>query len=90
MAWEEAPSNIVGKAIEQWLANLPWEGEGPRDIGFLGDWLAIACFTSVDAAGHPTAQYYLAMKDGTLLPHVALGLLEQAAEEIPNMRNEAE
>lgn len=84
----DLPSNIVGEAIEKWVNDLPWDGEGPRNEGMLGDWLAIACFVSVDSEGRPNAQYYVAMKDGTLLPHVAHGLLAQAAEELPSMRDD--
>jgi hypothetical protein len=85
---EEIPSNAIGKAIEKWVTELPWEGEEPRNEGMLGDWLAIACFVSVDGEGRPNAQYYIAMKDGTLLPHVAHGLLTQAEEELPSMRED--
>lgn len=84
----DTSSNIVGQAIEEWVTGLPWEGEGPPNVGVLGDWLAVACFVSVDSQGRPNAQYYLAMRDGSLLPHVAKGLIVEASEQLPGLRND--
>lgn len=82
----DATSNIVGEAIERWVNDLPKETDA--GVGILGDWVAIACFVDVDSEGRPNAQYYVAMRDGTLLPHVAHGLLEQAAEELAGMKDD--
>lgn len=81
-----ADSNNIGRAIEEWVGEL----DGEVDRGVLGDWLTIACYVSVDSKGNPTAQYYIAMRDGNLLPHVAEGLLVRAEAELDGLRSEAE
>lgn len=86
----DADSNIIGQAIEKWVSELPWDSNGERNEGILGDWMAIACFVDVDSEGRPNANYYIAMRDGTLLPHVARGLIVQAKAELPGMRDDIE
>ena len=86
----DIPSNIVGEAIEKWVYDLPACEHGNAEQGMLGDWMAIACFVSVDSDGRPNAQYYIAMKDGTLLPHAVHGLLAQAREELPSLKDDSE
>lgn len=82
MSWAgEEANRAVAASLEQWVSSLPIEDAG-GDIGILGDWMAIVTMVAVDEDGDPRAEYYLAMKDGTLLPHVAEGLLAVARQKI--------
>jgi hypothetical protein len=81
MSWAGQEANAqVARSLEEWVSSLPFEGGG--DVGVLGDWLAIVCMVSVDSEGDPRAEYYLCMKDGSLLPHVAEGLLAVAEQKV--------
>jgi hypothetical protein len=72
-----ADHDAVGAALENWVTNLPNADElEPGDIGILGDWLAVVSMVRVNADGIPVTEYYLCMKDGTMLPHMALGMLQ--------------
>jgi hypothetical protein len=70
----------VQEALEEWVASLPMDG--PGDVGLLGDWLAVVSMVAVDADGQPATEYYLVMRDGSMLPHVARGILYQGLEEM--------
>lgn len=70
----------VHAAIEAYIAALP-DSDGV-DVGMLGDWLAVVSMVAVDDEGRPRTQYYLIMRDGSLLPHVALGLLQVGVDEV--------
>lgn len=74
-------NRAIAASIEEWVGSLRDEtdGDGP---GILGDWMTIACMVSVNEDGIPMAKYYLGMKDGAMLPHVAKGMLYQALEEL--------
>lgn len=73
-------SGNVGRALEEWVNGLPRGDDG--DIGMLGDWIAVVCMVAVDDEGQPRAEYYLAMKDGALLPHIAQGLLAEGMDQL--------
>ena len=80
MTMSEA-NRAIGESIERWVDSLPFEGEA-GGTGILGDWIAVVCMVDVNAEGAPAAKYYLAMKDGTMLPHIAEGLLNQGISEL--------
>ena len=63
----------IHEAIEKYMADY-------RIDGVAGDWVLIGTAMSVDDEGDPDCQYFIAMKDGTLLQHVAIGLLIKARE----------
>jgi hypothetical protein len=69
--------DAVGAALENWVVNLPGDEtiETGAEVGMLGDWLAVVSMVRVSSEGSPVTEYYLCMKDGTMLPHMALGLL---------------
>jgi hypothetical protein len=82
VSWAGQEANeAVARSLEEWVAALPAEVAGENQ-GMIGDWLAIVCMVAVDGEGDPRAEYYLVMKDGTLLPHVAEGLLQIAARKV--------
>lgn len=82
MSWAgEEANNAIGRSLSEWVNALPAEVEG-QDVGILGDWMAVVSMVTVDDEECPRAEYYLAMKDGTLLPHVAEGLLAVAAKRL--------
>jgi hypothetical protein len=70
--------DAVGDALEAWVHGLPLDetASGSGDIGILGDWIAVVSMVRVNADGVPVTEYYLCMKDGTMLPHMALGMLQ--------------
>ena len=76
-------SSKVHDAIEGYIADLP--SEDGEDIGMLGDWLTVASMVTVDAEGQPRTQYYLIMRGGGMLPHVALGLLQVGVDEVSGL-----
>lgn len=73
-------NEAVTEALEGWVASLPFDGDGGP--GVMGDWIAVLSMVDVRADGTPMAQYYIAMKDGTMLPHIAGGLLRQGLIEL--------
>ena len=78
----EIANQGIQAALENWIAALPFEGEG-NSPGVMGDWIAIVCMVDVDPMdGKPKAQYYLTMRDGALLPHVAKGLLNEGMDQV--------
>lgn len=77
---DEANAHI-SEALEAWIAALPDETEG-QGIGVLGDWLAVVAMVNVDEQGDARVQYYVALKGGTMLPHIAEGLLRQGLREL--------
>jgi hypothetical protein len=79
----------LSEALETWVNSLPAEVIG-EDIGMLGEWIAVVSMVSVDSEGDPRTEYYLAMRNGTMLPHVAIGLLYQGLEEVRGSRKEAD
>jgi hypothetical protein len=70
----------IGQAIEEHIASLPDQTDG-QGAGMLGDWIAVVSMVSVDDAGQPRTQYYLVMREGNMLPHVAKGLLYEGIDE---------
>lgn len=81
-------NEAVGNALEGWVNSLPFEGDW--NPGILGDWVAVVCMVDVDSKGHPVCKYYLAMKEGNMLPHVIKGLLSQGLDEIDRSEVDAE
>jgi hypothetical protein len=75
------PNQLVGIALEQWVDSLEDHTEG-QGIGMLGDWLAVVSMVDVRDDGVPVVNYYLAMRDGNMLPHVAEGMLRQGLKEM--------
>lgn len=74
-------NEAISEALEGWVNHLEDQTEG-QGCGVLGDWLAVVSMVTVDAEGQPRTRYYLAVKGGTMLPHVALGLLYQGIGEL--------
>jgi hypothetical protein len=74
-------NEAIGQAFENWVGSLSDETEG-RGFGMLGDWLAVVSMVVVDEEGDPRVKYYVALRDGSMLPHVAKGLLYQGLEEL--------
>jgi hypothetical protein len=71
--------DAVGDALEAWVNGLPDDDgavSGSGDIGVLGDWMAVVSMVRVSSEGVPVTEYYLCMKDGSMLPHMCLGLIE--------------
>jgi hypothetical protein len=71
----------VQDALEAWVHSLEdqTEGKGP---GIVGDWVAVMTMVDVTPDGHPVAQYYVAMKGRSMLPHVVEGLLQKGIDEL--------
>lgn len=81
-------SNLgISAAFEAWIESLEDKTDG-QGRGMLGDWIAVVCMVEVDEEGDPRAQYYLAMKDGTMLPHIGEGMLRQGLKELEANRSE--
>lgn len=80
-------NDAISAALEGWVASLEdgTEGQGP---GVLGDWLAVVCMVDINSEGQPAAQYYLAMKGGAMLPHIAEGLLYRGIDELGSSTRE--
>jgi hypothetical protein len=74
----------VGEALEAWVNALPMVDRETveKGIGILGDWVAVVCMVDVDEAGVPAANYYVVMRGGSMLPHVAHGLLDRGHTEL--------
>jgi hypothetical protein len=72
----------VAVALEEWVSKLPDRTEAGGGVGMLGDWMAVVCMVDVREDGVPVCQYYLAMRDGNMLPHVAAGLLSRGLDEL--------
>lgn len=88
MSWaEKESSEAVARSLEEWVAALPEEETG-TDVGVLGDWLVIVSMVRVEADGQAVTQYYLTMKGGGMLPHVARGLLHQGLHELREVERE--
>lgn len=66
-------SRKLAEAFETYL-------EGQGFDGLLGDWLVIGTVVRVDNEGDPDATYFVGFTDGTMLQHVALGLLRKAED----------
>lgn len=73
----------IGQAIEEWVQSLPGE-----DPGILGDWIVVASMVAVDEQGTPRCEYYLGFRGGTMLPHVAKGLLSEGMDQVELSRSE--
>ena len=71
----EEANDAIGQALEKWVESLPSADGHP--IGILGDWACVMGMVDVDSDGDARVQYYLAMKSGTMLPHVLVGLLHE-------------
>lgn len=67
----------VQSAVQEYMDDYGFEG-------IAGDWLLIGTSLTVDAEGDPDCEYFVAMKDGTLLQHVALGLLAKGEDVLSN------
>lgn len=48
--------------------------------GMLGDWVVVACSVEVDAEGDPVCQYHMAFSGGSMLDHIAIGLVNKGRE----------
>lgn len=86
MATPEEANQAIGDAVEAWVNTLEDEtdGQGP---GVLGDWVVVACMVDVKD-GVPVGNYYVAMKTGNMLPHVAQGLLSRGIDELEGMEQD--
>jgi hypothetical protein len=82
----------IGSKLEGWVNSLPSDEtvENAGDIGIIGDWIAVVSMVRVNAEGIPVTEYYLCMKDGTLLPHIALGLIRIGNHLVVNQTGEHE
>jgi hypothetical protein len=83
-----AASDAIGAALEKWVEVLPFAADSSGGIGVLGDWVAVVCMMDVNEEGQPVAQYYLAMKNGSSLPHTVDGLLRQGLSEMASNTSE--
>jgi len=63
----------LGEAIEKWSAGMGFEG-------ILGDWIVVGAMVRVDDDGDPNADYFIGFSGGTMLQHVALGLMSKGDE----------
>lgn len=75
----------IGQALEAWVSSLPFEGKPGEGPGILGDWIAVVAMVDVGPDGSPRAEYYVALRDGSMLGHVAKGLLRQGMDELADM-----
>lgn len=76
----------IGNALEAWVTSLlSVDGES---VGVIGDWVAVVAMVDVRSDGTPVAEYYVALKDGSLLPHVAAGLMSRGIDELAGMEEE--
>lgn len=66
-----AKADVLAQAIQAYMA-----GEGLSE-GMLGDWVVIGTNVYVDEYGDPDAEYFVAMTNGTMLQHTALGLIKR-------------
>jgi hypothetical protein len=78
--------DTIGAAFEDWVHSLPSDGSG--ESGILGDWVAVVAMVNVDAEGHPRVEYYLCMRDGSMLPHVGKGLLAEGIDLMDQQRED--
>lgn len=69
-----AASDTLGAAIAEHFQGT----ENLREDGMIGDWIVIACQVYVDGDGDPNAQYLMAFSGGSMLAHVAQGLVSKA------------
>jgi hypothetical protein len=65
------------EVLEQFVMDQGFEG-------MLGDWIVFGSVVKVDEDGDPDAQYFVAMTGGSLLQHVALGLVEKGKDVLLN------
>lgn len=79
----------VSQALEGWVQGLPNQTPG-QGSGILGDWIAVVSMVAVSPEGHPVTEYYLCMKDGTMLPHIAKGLLYEGVDQVDAQREGGE
>ena len=63
----------LGEAIEKWSEGMGFEG-------MLGDWIIVGAMVRVDESGDPNADYFIGFSGGTMLQHVALGLMAKGDE----------
>ncbi len=80
---QEDASQAIGASLEAWVNSLP--SDDGESVGILGDWVAVVCMVDVTPEGVPVANYYIALKDGQMLPHVAHGLLVRGADELDGL-----
>lgn len=60
-------------AIDEYLAECGFEG-------MLGDWILISAVVRVDEDGEPDCRYSVAMRDGSMLQHIAVGLISKGLD----------
>jgi hypothetical protein len=70
-------------ALEEYL-----EGQGFE--GMLGDWLVVGAVVRIDEDGDPDATYFTAMTGGSMLQHIALGLLAKAEDALVSPDEESD
>lgn len=80
-------SEDIQAALETHLSSLPMEA-GEADPGIIGDWIAVVSMVAVDDEGQPRAEYYLLMRGGNMLPHVAKGLLAEGLDQVDSRLSE--
>jgi hypothetical protein len=76
----QAASAKLQVAIEEYLSAYPEIDPGAQ----LGDWLLVTAAVRVNDDLEADADYYLAFRGGSMLAHVAVGLLDIARDLLLN------
>lgn len=79
-------NEAIGEALESWVNGLP--SEDGESVGVLGDWVAVVAMVDIGSEGQPVCNYYVAVKGGSMLPHVANGLLSRGMDELAELEND--
>lgn len=76
---QRAAQEALAAAIERCIAvnQMP-------DGDMVGDWMVIGTSVGIDEEQDPRAAYYLLFSRGSMLEHVALGLLSKAEDLLVN------
>lgn len=76
-----ARSRQLHEALEQYL-------DGQGFSGMLGDWVLVGSVVRVDPDGDPDCEYFVAMAGGSMLQHVAIGLLGKGVQVLEHYTGE--
>jgi hypothetical protein len=68
-----ARSAKLQEAIKVYLDDCGFEG-------MLGDWILVSAVVRVDPEGEPDCQYSVALSNGSMLQHIAIGLLSKGVD----------